>query len=122
MMTQENGKYKCECGKMAVWIYAPASKDEYPYYCDDCVVSDDNEIGCSCMWHYSKDQEGLPLDLPEGIEGKDWKWIEYEGDDYMGKITKEEGFWIYLDSKGKPNPCVEYWYDKDGFDIDDDDE
>jgi hypothetical protein len=73
------------------------------------------------MWHYAKDHEGLPMDLPEGIEGKDWKWIEHDGDDYIGKITKDEGFWIYLDSKGKPNPCVEYWYDEEGFDIDDED-
>jgi hypothetical protein len=33
----------------------------------------------------------------------------------MGKITKDDGVWQYLDERGRPYPCVEYDYDKDGF-------
>ena len=112
-------KHKCDCGKMAVWVYLPGySGGGNPYSCDDCVISEDDNIGCSCNWNYAKDQEGLPFDLPEGVEGKDWRWVEHEGE-YMDKITKEDGYWINLDERGRPHPCCEYMYDEDGFDIDD---
>jgi len=111
-------KYKCDCGKMAVWYYLPGyAKDSNPFSCDDCVISVENKIGCSCNWNYAKPQEHLPTDMPEGVEGKDWRWVEFEGDEYMDPITKEEGYWIYIDERGRPYPCVEYEYDEDGFDI-----
>jgi hypothetical protein len=115
-MLLERGKKKCDCGNTAVWVYMPGYGDgSNPYICDDCVSSPD-DIGCSCNWHYGKEQEGLPTDLPEGIEGKDWRWIEHEGDEYVDKISKEEdGYWQYLDERGRPYPCSEYEYDKDGF-------
>jgi hypothetical protein len=113
-------KEKCDCGKDAVWLYMPGySNGINPFHCDDCVMDDDNKIGCSCNWHYSKPQEGLPQDLPEGIEGIDWAWVEHAGDEYIDKITKEEGFWIHLDERGRPSPCVEYDYDENGFDFSD---
>jgi len=110
-------KILCDCGKMAVWVYMPGFGDGSPYLCDDCVISEDNKIGCSCNWNYALEQDGLPADLPEGIEGKDWKWIEHDGDEHVDKITKEEGYWIYLDERGRPRPCVEYHYEEDGFDV-----
>lgn len=101
---------------MAVWVYLPGfSNDSNSYFCDDCVIHPDNKIGCSCNWNYGLKQEGLPTDKPEGVENKDWRWIEYEGDEYVGPITKEDGYWIYLDERGRPQPCVEYHYDEDGF-------
>jgi hypothetical protein len=33
----------------------------------------------------------------------------------MSKITLEDKIWVYLDSKGRPNPCAEWMYDEDGF-------
>ena len=112
------GKELCKCGKMAVWIYMPGYGDGgSPYSCDDCVISEDDKIGCSCNWNYGKEQEGLPTDLPEGIEGKDWAWIEREGDEEMHEITKEEKYWINLDERGRPYPCVEYEYSEEGFDV-----
>jgi hypothetical protein len=115
-MILERGKKKCDCGKIAQWLYMPGYGDNSnPYICDDCVTSP-NEIGCSCNWHYGKPQDGLPTDEPEGIEGKDWRWIEYEGDEYVNKITKEEdGYWQYIDEKGRPYPCAEYDYSEDGY-------
>ena len=120
----ESNKYqKCDCGKKAVWVYMPGySGNANPYHCDDCVVDPDNKIGCSCNWHYSKEQEGLPVDLPEGVEGVDWAWVEHPGDEYVDEIKKEEGFWIYLDERGRPYPCCEYDYDEDGFEFTDEDE
>ncbi len=115
-MILERGKKKCDCGKIAVWFYLPGySNNSNPYVCDDCISSPE-DLGCSCNWHYGKEQEGLPIDEPEGIEGKDWRWIEHEGDEYNSKITKEEdGYWQYLDERGRPYPCAEYEYDAHGF-------
>ena len=62
------------------------------------------------------EQDGLPQDLPEGIEGKDWRWVENEANEFMDEITKEDGYWLNLDERGRPYPCVEYEYDEDGFD------
>lgn len=101
---------------MAQWIYMPGfSGGANPYFCDDCVSSVD-DIGCSCCWNSALEQEGLPQDLPEGIEGKDWRWVENEENEFMGEITKEDGYWIELDERGRPYPCVEFEYDEDGFD------
>ena len=113
-------KEKCECNKIATWWYAPgySGKDkDHPYYCDDCVPRD-----CSCEWTYvSKDAYGpIPLDqdcLPEGIEGKDWKWIEKEGTEEVEEIKKGE-VWVTVDEKGRQYPCVEYCHNKDGWDKD----
>lgn len=108
-------KYKCGIceEKMAVWIYMPGYGDKSsPYSCDDCIISPDDKIGCSCNWRRITDGE-----YPEGVEGVDWRRLEHDGDDYMSVITKEEGYWIYLDEKGRPSPCVEYEYDSEGFDI-----
>jgi hypothetical protein len=43
--------------------------------------------------------------LPDGEEGKDWKWIE------SGKI------WCNIDELGREYPCCEYMYSEDGWDI-----
>ena len=97
-------KHKCDCGKMAVWVYMPGYGGPNPYLCDDCVIHPSNTLGCSCNWHNLKDE------TPEGVEGNDWKILEFEGDEYMEKITREEGYWIYFDERGRPYPCVEYEY------------
>ena len=113
-------KAKCDCGKIAVYVYMPGfSGGGNPYFCEDCITSP-NDIGCSCNWHHTDiNAYHPPIDnpeLPEGVEGKDWRWVEHPGDEYMKKITKEDGVWQYLDEQGRPYPCVEYFYDKDGFD------
>lgn len=111
------GKEMCDCGvNYAKWVYMPGfSGGASPYFCDDCVSSVD-DIGCSCCWNTALEQDGLPQDLPEGIEGKDWRWVENEANEFMDEITKEDGYWLNLDERGRPYPCVEYEYDEDGFD------
>lgn len=101
-------KELCKCGKMAVYFYMPGyegKKEEHPFYCEDCISSPD-DVGCSCNYHYIKEADvGNTESLPEGIEGKDWRWV----DQYRS--------WINLDERGRPYPCAEYDYDKDGYDI-----
>ena len=98
-------KEKCDCGKISVWIYIPGySNGDSPYFCNDCVPR-----SCSCNRRYSDvNAYNPPLDepeLPDGIENVDWKWIE------------KDIVWCYIDEDGKEYPCVEFDYDKNGFDI-----
>jgi hypothetical protein len=114
-------KELCNCGKEAIWVYGPGSNEHNPFYCDDCISSKD-DIGCTCNWHYfNVDSYHPPLpqpEIPEGEEGIDWRWVEHPGDEWMKKITKDDKIWIYLDEKGRPHPCCEYFYDKNGFEND----
>ena len=116
-MILERGKKMCDCGvNHAKWVYMPGyANGDSPYICDDCISSPE-DVGCSCNWNYGLPQEGLPTDEPEGVEGKDWRWVEKEADDYEGAIAKEEGYWLNLDERGRPYPCAEYEYSEDGFD------
>ena len=96
----------CDCGNKAVWLYAPSSSsEENPYYCDDCVPR-----GCSCNHRYvAIDAYHPPLenpDVPEGVEGVDWKWIE------------KDRVWCSIDDEGREWPCCEYWYDEEGWEKD----
>jgi hypothetical protein len=98
-------KEKCKCGKDAVWVYAPGyTSGQSPYFCDDCV-----NRGCECNHYYvAKDAYHPELDsemVPEGKEGKDWKWIE------------EDKIWCYIDDQEREYPCCEYFYDREGFEI-----
>lgn len=96
---------KCKT-KLAVWSYLP--KDYF--YCDDCIISSDDKVGCSCNWKYIN-TDGKP----DGIEGKDWIWVIYDGDDYLRPITRDDKIWVNIDDNGRPLPCVEYDYDVDGY-------
>ena len=64
-----NSKYKCNCGKLAVWIYAPS--DDVGQFCDDCVPR-----GCSC--------NDYPIDDDyENIDPNNWKPdIDEKGREY----------------------------------------
>jgi hypothetical protein len=42
-------------------------------------------------------------ELPEGVEGVDWKWIE------------DGSIWTSIDDKGREWPCAEYDNDPDGY-------
>lgn len=96
--------------KMAVWIYMPGNGN---YYCNDCVSR-----GCSCNYHYNKPDTDGHRDIPKGIEGKDWKWVEQEATKEEKAIVKADGLFVYIDEEGREYPCCEYDYDEDGFDKD----
>ena len=96
-------KELCDCGKVAVWYYMPGySNNSNPYHCDDCISR-----GCECNHRYCDVNTYHPPldspDMPDGEEGKDWKWIE------VGKI------WTHIDEKGREYPCVEHMYDEEGY-------
>lgn len=111
-------KEKCNCGSIATWWYDPIceGKDkDQSYYCGTCVPK-----GCSCEWNFvSKDAyASSPFEenfLPEGIEGKDWKWVVRAKNGDCDEIKSGE-IWIYLDGQGKEYPCSEFWYEKNGWD------
>ena len=94
---------KCDCGKLAVWIYEPGFSNGSPFFCDDCVPR-----GCTCN-HYYVDVNSYhpPLENPNSPEESDHpiKWIEID------KI------WCRVDEKGREYPCCEYGYDQNGFDF-----
>jgi hypothetical protein len=95
----------CDCGAIAVWSYGPGfSNGDNSNFCEDCVPR-----GCSCNHKYvSVDSYQPPLEdpyLPEGDEGKDWKWLD-----------EKKTHWCYIDEKGREYPCSEFFYDEDGWD------
>lgn len=92
-------KEKCDCGNMAIYCYMPGySGGGNPYHCSDCVSR-----GCTCNFKYIGTHG-----MPEGEEGKDWKWVE----EYGKKV------WVELDEKGREYPCAEHMWDPEGFDKD----
>jgi hypothetical protein len=96
-------KEKCDCGRMATYLYMPGFQDkENSFVCNDCISST-NDIGCSCNF---RSINGEYSNKPEGIEGKDWRYVTFEGNEHMSKITKEDGIWIDLDERGRPYPCA----------------
>lgn len=92
----------CKINK-GVWCYEPGYlSGNSPYFCDDCVPR-----GCSCNHRYIDINAYHPPlnnpDYPEGIENKDWKWIE------------KDKVWTDIDEKGREYPCVEYFYEEEGW-------
>lgn len=52
-----NEKHRCcRCNQIAVWVYVPATRNEYPYYCEEHVSR-----GCSCVEPEDVDDFGRPL-------------------------------------------------------------
>lgn len=99
-------KELCDCGKIATHCYMPGySSGDSPYSCDDCVPR-----GCSCNHRYIDVNAYQPPlddpDYPEGEEGKDWKWVE------------KDKVWVHIDEKGREYPCIEYFYEEEGWDTD----
>lgn len=111
-------KKYCDCGKPASWLYMPGFSDGNSFVCEDCISHIDS-VGCSCNWEYTM---GECATIPEGIEGKDWKWVVQPANEHMSEITIEDGIWVSLDERGRPYPCAEYDYDTDGNNFDWDDE
>jgi hypothetical protein len=97
------GKELCDCGKIATWCYMPGYGDgSNSNSCDDCVPRE-----CDCNHNYVDVNAYHPSlndpYLPEGEEGKDWKWIE------VGEV------WCYIDTEGREYPCCEYMHSEDGW-------
>lgn len=104
-------KELCNCGNEAKWCYMPGySNGSNPLHCDDCIMPLTEKNGCSCNWINIKNSQ------PEGVEDINWRWvIEDKQEESPYPITKDSGYWIKLDDKGRPYPCCEYTYEEDGF-------
>ena len=106
-------KIKCDCGEIAKYDYLPGySSRENSYSCEKCFHENRSEMGCSCNWECIHGEFGMQ---PEGVEGGDWKYVTHPGNEHFPKMTKEDGYWQYIDEKGRPFPCVEYEFSEDGF-------
>jgi hypothetical protein len=110
------GLIKCECGQIAHWIYLPSSEQKHPFYCDDCIISKDS-AGCSCNW---EDVEGDRAEIPTGVEGIDWAFVDPDAAKRCGYNRVEpKQLWQKLQENGKPWPCCEYLREPDGFNEED---
>jgi len=98
----DNNLEKCNCGKVATWLYMPSNDFNNPFCCDNCVPR-----GCSCNNRYIGDGNDFVDETPDlsedGVEGKDWKWLE------------KDKSWCYIDDKGIQWPCCEWDYDEEGY-------
>ena len=99
----------CKCNKIALWFYAPSSKGEDAFYCDDCVPR-----GCSC------NQYALSEFDENEEQGNKIYWNE-ERNNFTNKKTEDSFFYEIVDDKGRRYPCCEYWYDEDGWEDEKDD-
>jgi hypothetical protein len=89
---------KCECGKLAQWLYMPYSELKHdPFFCDECVPR-----GCECQNRYVREPDLDDDDLPTA-DDLPFKWIVF------GKS------WKHVDDKGRDIPCVEYDYSEEGY-------
>ena len=96
--------FLCNCGKKAIWEYAPGfSSKSNPYFCDDCV-----HRGCSCNEEWDDPEHDMAIaDTIKWYEeqGMKWKW-------------KEEGVsTVHVDELGRELPCCEYDYDEEGCEV-----
>ena len=99
-------KHSCDCGKKALWWYAPATNNDTTnrHFCDECVPR-----SCSCNYRYvDVNAYSPPLDAPDmpTIADEPYVWIE------------PNSIWVHVDERGRQHPCVEFWYDIDGYDVD----
>lgn len=111
-MSKEKMKNKhicSECGSLAYWMYMPGGSGsiEEDVYCDECVPR-----GCSC------NQEPFTI--------QSMRWHKEEGHNFKlgywrnvsnGKTISVSPLIIPLDEKNREYPCCEYFYEKDGLDI-----
>ena len=105
---EENTKLeKCDCGKVATWLYMPGySSGGNSFSCDECVPR-----GCSCNEYSTKPEDyhppaGFNPSDEDGVEGVDWKWL-----------NQEKTLWTHIDDKGRKWPCCEFENEPDGFDF-----
>ena len=84
-LTQNSKNHCCRCSELAVWCYAPTTSRKDIYYCEEHVPR-----GCSCNSNLFDD------DAPIGHPDQDLRVSP-------------------VDNEGRILPCVEYWFDEEGF-------
>lgn len=121
-MGRKRRYHRCSCcNNKAVWLYMPGNKGKI-YFCDNCVPR-----GCSCnllnlLEFPDIDNSNMPImywsknDVDKYIWG-DINNVEFES---LGSKEKKEDSVYYeiLDDEGRREPCCEYEYSGNGFEID----
>ncbi len=118
-MENKNKLAKCRyCDKIATWLYMPSSTSD-GFYCDEHVPR-----GCTCNVQNLK-EDGEPQN-EDNNEILWWDKRTYEdcypnGIDplkFAGKYHQIDSFYYeVLDKNSRRNPCCEYDYSEDGFEI-----
>lgn len=114
--------HRCSCcNEKAVWLYMPYCKGKI-YFCDNCVPR-----GCFCnllsLVEFPKANNGItPVmywnnnDINQYILGN----INGKNFERLGSKERKDDSTYYeiLDDCGRRNPCCEYEYSYEGFEID----
>jgi len=136
---KKNAVHKCDCGKMATFLYGPDTDDNNPFQCYDCVSK-----GCSCNNESFYDGE----DAYDTLEVQAQKQLEQLGRFYLidyGKRQMCSGkeirtikdskeieaaladtaslmhyIIVPFDENGNEYTCCEYFEDPNGFRIQED--
>lgn len=112
-MAKKKRKHRCsQCGNQAVWLYMPNGN----FYCAEHVPR-----GCTCNV-CDIEFDGEPKSDSNLLW---WSKNDYEENMYQNNLdnfaTKERQvdsfYYEYLDEKGRREPCCEFEYDEDGFEI-----
>ena len=98
-------KHKCsKCNKMATWVYLPSSHGRM-LFCDDCVSR-----GCTC--------NVMDLGMEEPDECVKDRTIWWSKDAYKKCICeKVEAIDYSTKEKGRRQPCIEFDYSPNGYEI-----
>lgn len=103
---------KHQCQNPAEYSYIPAKEGEISEFCADCLFELSNGQPCSCEINYipgipdvslfTEPKTGEIYDIGafpprNNLENIRWKWLD------KGQS------WYYIDTKGRPFPCCEYF-------------
>lgn len=100
----------CKCNNIALWFYAPSSSEEDAFYCEEHVPR-----GCSCnQYHLS---EFFDID-----NNSNYIFWNKNLNSFTNEQTSESAYYEPVDEQGRRFPCCEYWYDEDGWDVDENEE
>lgn len=114
--------HRCSCcGNKAVWLYMPGRIGKV-YYCDECVPR-----GCSCnllnLEEFPNSNNGItPVMYWNSDDVKRYIWGDIDNNEFeeLGVLEKKDNSTYYeiLDDRGRREPCCEYEYSGNGFEID----
>lgn len=119
--------HRCSCcSNKAVWLYMPGRMGKV-YYCDECVPR-----GCSCnllkLTEFPISNNGItnngitPVMYWDSDDVKRYIWGDIDNNEFekSGVLEKKDNSTYYeiLDDEGRREPCCEYEYSGNGFEID----
>ena len=114
--------HRCSCcNEKAVWLYMPGNKGKI-YFCDNCVPR-----GCSCnllnLSEFPKSNNGITSTMywdDDAVNEYINNNITNSEFEKLGSLERKDNSTYYeiLDDYGRREPCCEYDYSCNGFEID----